>query len=73
MFWSDADLAELEGTSVVGLFCFSSSTLFRELIFFTIEKLGREEAENDYREKILPAVSVGRCCEIADNITLLTT
>jgi len=33
MFWSDADLAELEGTSVVGLFCFSSSTVFREPIF----------------------------------------
>ncbi|KIM45375.1 hypothetical protein M413DRAFT_442044 [Hebeloma cylindrosporum] len=38
MFWSDADLAELAGTSVV-------------------EKLGKEEAENDYREKIVPAVS----------------
>ncbi|KAG5639450.1 hypothetical protein H0H81_001572 [Sphagnurus paluster] len=37
MFWSDVDLAELHGTSVV-------------------EKLGREEAEQSYTEKMLPVI-----------------
>jgi len=36
-----------------------------------VEKLGREEAENDYREKIVPAVSVGHYygTESARNLT----
>ncbi|KAJ7680818.1 SET domain-containing protein [Mycena polygramma] len=37
MFWSDLDLEELRGTSVV-------------------EKLGRSDAERDFREKLLPMV-----------------
>ncbi|KAG6827343.1 hypothetical protein H0H92_012164 [Tricholoma furcatifolium] len=37
MFWTESDLKELDGTSVV-------------------EKLGREDAEQSYREKLLPAV-----------------
>ncbi|KAF5380369.1 hypothetical protein D9615_004738 [Tricholomella constricta] len=37
MFWNQADLTELAGTSV-------------------IEKLGREEAEQSYTEKLLPAI-----------------
>ncbi|TFY56372.1 hypothetical protein EVJ58_g7685 [Rhodofomes roseus] len=37
MFWSDEDLRELSGTSVV-------------------DKIGKEEAEADYREKVAPAI-----------------
>ncbi|PPQ84597.1 hypothetical protein CVT25_015800 [Psilocybe cyanescens] len=37
MFWSEDDLAELKGTSVV-------------------DKLGKEEAEKDYTDKVLPAI-----------------
>ncbi|TFK44282.1 hypothetical protein BDQ12DRAFT_708264 [Crucibulum laeve] len=39
MFWDNADLEELKGTSVV-------------------EKLGRDDAEKDYNEKVVPAVQV---------------
>ncbi|KAJ3809029.1 hypothetical protein F5876DRAFT_44779 [Lentinula aff. lateritia] len=37
MFWSEKDLKELEGTSVV-------------------EKLGKEDAERDYHDKVFPAI-----------------
>ena len=59
MFWNDEDLAELEGTPVVGLFiyiyCPTMSVVGEH---FHIEKLGRMEAEQSYKEKLLPAIQV---------------
>jgi hypothetical protein len=61
MFWDAGDLEELKGTAVVGLSNFSSIREPNPLIFllnFGTDKLGREEANKDYQEQLLPAVQV---------------
>ena len=68
IFWGEDDLAELKGTCVVGWSLLLSIAHlhhilchFHEaytLIKFAPEKLGRDQAEKDYREKVLPAVQV---------------
>jgi SET domain-containing protein 6 len=67
IFWGEDDLAELEGTCVVGWFLLFSSTSHPHslssswslhIIKFAPEKLGKDQAEKDYGEKILPAVQV---------------
>lgn len=58
MFWNDEDLAELQGTCVVGWFTTHFVSLTLSLILYFIEKLGRDQAEKDYNDKVLPAVNV---------------
>lgn len=57
MFWSAQDLQELKGTSVVGL-----SSYILELRQTNSEpvpdKIGKEEAEKVYNEKLAPAIQV---------------
>jgi SET domain-containing protein 6 len=56
MFWSGEELDELRGASVVGtlhlLFCFTQALPG----FYPPGNIGRSEAENDYHNKIVPAV-----------------
>lgn len=56
MFWSDSELEELKGTAVVGL----SATCYcrRILLRVYVDKIGRDDAEKDYNEKLAPAVKV---------------
>lgn len=57
MFWDDKDLKELEGTSVVGRSeCFLTCRI--NLTHWPSEKLGKDDAERDYSEKVLPAILV---------------
>lgn len=57
MFWNDNDLKELEGTSVVGRSeCFLTCRI--NLTHWPSEKLGKDDAERDYSEKVLPAIQV---------------
>lgn len=59
MFWDEHDLDELKGTSLVGWFLpvsvlgYSPDSGCR-----LIEKLGRADAEESYKEKLLPAIEV---------------
>jgi SET domain-containing protein 6 len=62
MFWNESDLEELKGSSVVGssAYCLVCSRRFSTCGLF-IEKIGKEDAEKDYYEKLLPAISVRSC------------
>ena len=57
IFWNDADLEELKGSPTLGALNHFSDCLIPEKAFLP-ERLGKEEAERDYREKILPAIRV---------------
>lgn len=56
MFWDERDLHELKGTAVVGL---SGRLYWLELNSNpTAEKLGKDEANQEYNTKIIPALQV---------------
>lgn len=58
MFWSEKELKELDGTSVVGLFeCFFGYRNYLN-IFLGSEKLGKEDAERDYHDKVFRVIQV---------------
>lgn len=58
MFWNDNDLKELEGTSVVGRFKYFLAHRLHLTHWLLSEKLGKDDAERDYNEKVLPAIQV---------------
>jgi len=70
MFWNDEDLQELEGTTISGERCFfffvQPDLGFR---FRASDKIGKTEAEEDYNNKLLPAIKV-MSCMISNNIRL---
>ena len=57
MFWDDDDLAELKGTAVVGWFS-QDRLCCRISLIPSKDKLGKEQVEADYKEKIVPALQV---------------
>jgi len=63
MFWNETELEQLKGTSVVGLFFVQLISYleiydFDPIRFVRAEKLGKEDAEKDYAEKVVPAIQV---------------
>jgi hypothetical protein len=73
MFWNESDLEELKGSSVVGssAYYLACSRRFSTLGLF-IEKIGKEDAEKDYHEKLLPAISVRFCWLFHDAVVDLS-
>ena len=63
MFWNEDDLAELEGTSLVGpsMFRYHGLPDMQFIPFLWTEKLGRAQAELSYKEKVVPAIQVRAC------------
>ncbi|CAE6374464.1 unnamed protein product [Rhizoctonia solani] len=53
MFWPTTDLEELRGTSIAGIVSFHYQAACRSPIA-TPEKVGRDEAEKDYTERLVP-------------------
>ena len=54
-------MAELKGTSVVGLFASFEIQVdipHAHISLLSIDKLGKDQAEKDYHEKIVPAIQV---------------
>ena len=66
MFWNENDLHELKGTAVVGWF----GRLHRQEGESnpTAEKLGKDEASQEYNAKILPAIQVRSPCSYTPGI-----
>ena len=59
MFWSEQELSELVGTAIQGVhLCVPSSGSLSTR--FSTEKLGKEQAQKDYEQKVIPAIQVGR-------------
>ena len=59
MFWPEDDIKELQGTAVVGLSLHILWTsVCQSYSSRSTDKIGREEAERDYYEKLIPAVKV---------------
>ena len=63
MFWNDDDLAELEGTGVIGnelkLFkLLLEVTMYMNGIFIMIDKIGKADMERQFNEYFLPIIQV---------------
>jgi len=56
MFWSTEELAELVGTSIAGASLFLENEIRKPMR--CLDKIGKEESERDYSEKVLPIVQV---------------
>ena len=71
MFWSESDLKELEGTAVVGP---SSMRLdISRALRVLLDKIGKEDAERDYNEKIVPVIEVGASPGYLDPVLSIAT
>lgn len=55
MFWCPEDLEQLKGTAILGL---SSSHGQRPQVEVLSDKIGKEQAENDYTNKVVPILKV---------------
>ena len=57
MFWSSEDLEQLRGTAVLGR-SRSLNTRPRVLMLYIVDKIGKDQAENDYLDKVVPLLKV---------------
>lgn len=57
MFWPEDDLNELAGTAVVGPSSISPN--IPGALRVLLDKIGKEDAERDYKEKVVPVIEVG--------------
>lgn len=58
MFWTEDELEELKGTSVVGRWrLFTRRSGFDPHLSLT-DKIGKDDAERDFHEKVMPTIEV---------------
>jgi SET domain-containing protein 6 len=58
MFWSSEDLEQLKGTAVLGRSIRHMGNIERTNVTLYIDKIGKEQAENDYSNKVVPLLRV---------------
>lgn len=58
MFWSNEELEELKGTSVVGLYILLPRGPEFDPQLDVTDHIGKDEAERDFYEKVMPTVQV---------------
>ena len=57
MFWCSEDLEQLRGTAVLGRLP-SLNRQERGTDAITVDKIGKQQAENDYLDKVVPLLKV---------------
>jgi N-lysine methyltransferase SETD6 len=61
MFWSSEDLEQLKGSTLFGRSVHRRYSSLQSVIsFWYLDKIGKEQAENDYAAKVVPLLKVRR-------------
>lgn len=57
MFWEQSELEELAGTSIAGMYPYVRPMIQHNDVQ-RIEKIGKDDANEDYRTRIVPLITV---------------